>query len=401
MAAYVAAAMAELGFAEIEVDRCGNVSGVRRGALPGPTLLLEAHMDTVPAEKVQAGPDEKAPAVPAEKMPAGLSEAASQNTALPAAGEIAQGRLWGRGAADTRCSLAGMLWAAAHAPLSRLVGQVVVAATVCEENMTGAALEEVLDRWQPQVFITGEPTGLRLGVAQKGRATIFLHARGRSAHTSVPQAGENAVYKMLEAVGRLRQMPQPSDPDLGPALLELTEIISEPYPNGLTVPHGCRARFIARTLPGEARSLLLQRLEAALDGLPGIEIEFGQLRQACYTGYELAQEDFLPGWRNPPGCPAQARLLAALTHAGLPAELYYAPCGTNASAAARRGVPAFIYGPGSLEQAHQADEWVGVEEVEAAARGFGAMIEGTLKDAAWLKPAADKGNLLKQVDGAA
>lgn len=349
VAACVAEAMQRLGFEQVARDRCGNISGVRQGALPGPTLLLEAHMDTVPPEPAPPG--------------------------LPAAGEIAGGRLWGRGSADTRGSLAGMLWAAAHAPLDRLAGQVVVAATVCEENMTGAAVEAVLDRWQPQVFVTGEPTGLRLGVAQKGRATIFLHAHGRSAHTSTPQAGENAVYKMLEAVQRLRQASQPLDTDLGPALLELTEIISDPYPNGLTVPHGCRARLIGRTLPGETRTGLLQRLEAALDGLPGIEISFGALQQVCYTGYTLSQEDFLPGWRNPPGAPWQARLLSALAEAGLPAQLYYAPCGTNASAAAARGLPAFIYGPGRLEQAHQADEWVSVAEIEAAARGFAAMIQ--------------------------
>ncbi len=311
--------------------------------------------------------------------------------AQPAAGEITahegQGgrRLWGRGSADTRCALAGILWAAAQAPAARLAGQVVVAATVCEENMTGAALADVLDRWQPQVFVTGEPTGLRLGVAQKGRATLFLQAHGRSAHTSVPQAGDNAVYKMMEAVQRLRRAPQPVDPDLGPALLELTEIISEPYPNGLTVPHGCRARFIARTLPGESRAGLLQRLESALDGLPGVALELGTLRQACYTGHELAQEDFLLGWRNPPGglhqpcCPWPERLLAALAAAGLPAQPWHAPCGTNASAAAARDIPAFIYGPGHLEQAHQADEWVAVDEVEAAERGFAAIIREALR----------------------
>lgn len=352
VAAYVAATMARLGFEQIESDRCGNISGVRRGAFPGPTLLLEAHMDTVPSEGTPAG--------------------------LPATGEIAQGRLWGRGSADTRCALAGMLWAAAQAPFARLAGQVAVAATVCEENLTGAALGDVLERWQPQVFVTGEPTGLRLGVAQKGRATVFVYAHGRSAHTSVPQTGDNAVYKMLEAVQRLRQAPQPVDADLGPALLELTEIISEPYPNGLTVPHGCQARFIGRTLPGETRSQLLQRLETILEGLPGVEIKFGQLRQACYTGYDLAQEDFLPGWRNPPGCPLQARIVDVLANAGLPSELYYAPCSTNASAAAARGLPSFIYGPGRLEQAHQVDEWVAVEEVEAAACGFEAMINTCL-----------------------
>jgi len=368
VAAYVAELMRRLGFERVEADRCGNISGMRRGALPGPTLLLEAHMDTV------------APAPGEQTLPAAGSITAGEIAAGEAGADgIAGRRLWGRGSADTRCALAGMLWAAAQAPVARLAGQVVVAATVCEENMTGAALADVLDRWQPQVFVTGEPTGLHLGVAQKGRATIFLQAHGRSAHTSVPQAGENAVYKMMEAVRRLRQAPQPVDPDLGPALLELTEIISEPYPHGLTVPHGCRARFIARTLPGETRPQLLQRLEAALDGLPGIEIELGTLRQVCYTGYELAQEDFLPGWRNPPGCTWQERLLAALATAGLPAVRYHAPCGTNASAAAARGLPAFIYGPGWLEQAHQADEWVAVDEVEAAERGFDAIIREVLK----------------------
>ncbi|MEJ5199638.1 MAG: YgeY family selenium metabolism-linked hydrolase, partial [Anaerolineae bacterium] len=62
---------------------------------------------------------------------------------------------------------------------------------------------------------------------------------------------------------------------------------------------------------------------------------------------------------------------------GLPTDLYHAPCGTNASeSAGRRGFSSFIYGPGSLAQAHIVDEWVSLEELAAAERGYSAMIKG-------------------------
>jgi acetylornithine deacetylase/succinyl-diaminopimelate desuccinylase-like protein len=98
----------------------------------------------------------------------------------PYGGEISQGRLWGRGACDTKGSLAAMLCAAAELPSDDLAGTLVMAATVCEETVTGAALGHVLDAHPAGLVITGEPTGLRLGVAQKGRATLRLHAAGRS-----------------------------------------------------------------------------------------------------------------------------------------------------------------------------------------------------------------------------
>lgn len=350
LARKVTQVMGEFCFDEIATDDYGNVLGIVRGLQPGPAMLFDAHMDTVPA--------------------AGGGEWQH----VPFAAEVSNGRLWGLGAADTRSALAAMLWAVGHLDRQALHGQVMIAASVCEENMTGAALDAVLARYPVDMLVTGEPTGLRLGVAQKGRATILLTAHGRCAHTSVPESGENAVYKMMAVVQRLRALPLAADPDLGPAFLVLTEIISEPYPNGLSVPHGCRARLVGRTLPGETPQSLLHTLQSALDGLSGVEMEFAELRQVCYTGRELVMQDFLPGWRSASDSPWQERLLAALSRARLSAERWYAPCGTNASAAAERGIPAFIYGPGHLEQAHQMDEWVALEEIIAAARGYAAIV---------------------------
>jgi putative selenium metabolism hydrolase len=354
VAAYVADAMLRLGFSEVHTDAWGNVIGLRLGRRPGPTLLFDGHMDVV------------------EPGPEGWQHD-------PYGGEISQGRLWGRGACDTKGSLAAMLCAAAELPLDDLAGTLVMAATVCEETVTGAALGYVLDAHPADLVITGEPTGLRLGVAQKGRATLRLRAAGRSAHTSQPELGDNAVYRMIEAIERLRRLPLPGDPELGPGVLELVEIASQPLPNQTLVPAGCQSRFVARTMPGEDAAAFLARIAGGSNGLPGITFALDALRQRCYTGALLETVDFLPGWRCPEDDPWRQALLAALAAAGLLSAVYAAPCGTNASeSAGRRGIRSFIYGPGSLAQAHIADEWVDIDELAAAQTGFLAIARQVL-----------------------
>ena len=354
-AAFVAAQMAGLGFDEVMTDRFGDVIGIHRGHAPGPTLLFDAHMDVVPVT------------------------APAQWTHPPFGGELAEGRVWGRGAADTKGSLAAMLCAAAGLPQASFIGQIIIVASVHEENLTGAALGHVLDRWPADAVVTGEPTSLRLGVAQKGRVTLVVHAAGRAAHTSRPELGDNAVYKMIDAVNRLRAVPLPGDPDLGPGVLALTEFVSEPLPGNTMVPSGCRARFIGRTMPGETEAAVLDRLRAALSGLEGVTVDIETVRGVCYTGERLEIRDFLPGWRNRPDDPRQTAILAGLERAGLPARTWAAPCGTNASASAGvRGIPSFIYGPGSLEQAHIVDEWVAVDELLAAQQGYAAIARACL-----------------------
>lgn len=348
-AALVAETLRRCRFSEVRVDAWGNCIGLRRGLKPGPVLLFDGHMDVV-----EPGLE------PWEHDPYG--------------GEVLEGRLWGRGAADTKAALAAMICAGAGLPLEDLAGTLVVAATVCEENLTGAALGHVLDAFRADLVITGEPTSLRLGASQKGRATLSLHAVGRSSHTSQPELGDNAAYKMVEAVGRLRSLTLPGDPELGPGVLELVELCSEPLPNQTLVPAGCRARFVARTMPGETADAFLGRITVAVADLPGITLALDRLHQPCYTGAVLEAVDFLPGWRCPPDDPWRMAILAALGAAGLRIDTYAAPCGTNASeSAGRQGIPSFIYGPGSLAQAHIADEWVAVDDVLAAQAGYAAI----------------------------
>ncbi len=337
LAAAVAARMAGLGFA-VETDRYGSVLGTRRGSRPGPTVLLDAHLDTVPVTRPEAWTQE------------------------PHGAAIHEGRLWGRGAADTKGSIAAMICAAAS--LTDFPGTVRVSASVCEEDLTAAALSHVLDRHPADVVLVGEPTSLCLGVAQKGRAGLLVEAAGRSAHTSRPELGDNAVYKLIEAITRLRALPLPTDPELGRGVCELIEISSEPMPSRGMVPHLATARLALRLLPGETAESVLNRTTQALAGLEGLTLRIPEVRQTCHTGAELIQPDCIPGWRcqHPE---LRGRLLAAL---GTPA--FAAPYTTNASAAAARGIPTFLLGPGAIEQAHIIDEWVALDQLTAAVTAY-------------------------------
>ena len=333
LAAVVAERMETIGL-RVETDRFGGVIGVRTGRRPGPTLLLDAHLDTVPV----ADP--------------------SEWTHDPFGAEIDAGRLWGRGSADTKGSLAAMLCAAEA--LDDVPGTLLVSASVCEEDLTGAALSHVLDRYPTDLVLVGEPTSLRLGVAQKGRAGLVVEARGRSAHSSRPELGENAVYRMMEAVFRIRAVPLPTDPDLGTGVCELIEIHSEPAPSTGTVPDRCTARFALRLLPGETASNALERNAHAVSGMKGVSVRLARSSRRCYTGVDLEMEEAIPGWRNR-DLILEARLLDVLRTVP-----FSAPYTTNASAAAARGIPAFLLGPGSIDQAHAVDEWVALDELDAA-----------------------------------
>jgi putative selenium metabolism hydrolase len=347
LAAFVAERMEAAGLS-VSTDRFGSVLGVRRSRRPGPTLLLDAHLDTVPV------PDQTA------------------WTHDPFGAEIGEGRLWGRGSADTKGSLAAMICAAGD--LDTFSGTLLVSASVCEEDMTAFALSDLLHRHAVNLVLVGEPTSLRLGVAQKGRGGLVVEARGVSAHSSRPELGENAVYRMMEAVARIRALPLPADPELGSGVLELIEIGSEPSPSTGMVPHLCTARFAVRLLPGETAELVRGRVARGLQGMEGVSVRIAVSRRRCYTGEEIVMEEFVPAWRNR-DLELEARLLEALDTAP-----FAAPYTTNASAAASRGLPAFLLGPGSIDQAHTADEWIALEQLNGAREAYLAVARTFLAD---------------------
>lgn len=343
--------MEQLGFSDVHRDRLGNVIGRRSGSQPGLRILLDAHLDVVPV----TSPEEW-------RFP-------------PFGGELAEGRIWGRGAADTKASLAAMIYALAELPESQLRGEVFVSASVGEEVLEGAAFSAVLDAVQPDVVIIGEPSDCRLGIAQRGRARLAFSVSGKAAHSSAPEAGQNAIENAAVLIQRIAALPLPTHPLLGQGLMTAIQAQSQPYPSLSTTPYRCEVVYDRRLMPGETLTGLVEEYHRLLSDLPNWQVVIPEEGFTTYTGVVLRQPDFHPAWALDPRSEWVRRAVDALQAAGLPAETFAVPYCTNGSASGgERGIPTLVYGPGSIHQAHRVDESIEVEEVLRAWRGYQALI---------------------------
>jgi putative selenium metabolism hydrolase len=352
----ILAEMTRLGFDRVWRDANGSAVGVIETGRPGPTILLDGHCDTVGI----------APGVTWAHDPFG--------------GEVDGGFIYGRGAADMKGSIAAMIYAAAGLNRSRLTGRAVVSATVMEENLEGAALKMVMDAAPPDFVVIGEATDLALNRGGRGRAEIHLETIGRPAHSSTPHLGRNAVHDMLAVVAAVERLPMSRDPLLGPSVMALTDIISDPYPAYSVIPSRCRVTYDRRLLAGDTAEGVL----GAITGLPelaGINLRatIAQGEHTTYTGALLAGPKFLPAFVFGEDHPFVQAALAGLRAAGLnPAVGAYRFCTNAAYSAGMAGVPTIGFGPGREEDAHVIDERVAVEDVLAAERGYRGIIEAVL-----------------------
>jgi putative selenium metabolism hydrolase len=345
--------MRSLGYDEVQRDELGSVVGVVRGARVGGCTLIDAHMDVVAATQ----PDEW-------RFP-------------PFSGELAEGRVWGRGATDVKGSLAAAVVAVGGLPRAELAGTVVMSASVGEELVEGLAVKRVLQRNPAQAVVICEPTGLQLGMGHRGRASLVVTAAGKAAHTSRPENGINAVYRLCDAIACIRAMPRRPDALLGAGNIVLVEVSSEPFPASSMVPYEAVARFDRRLVRGETRDGVLGEMRAALAAVEGVTVSLHDGGLRCYTGADHQVEAFHPGWAVEPDSDFERRALSALERAGLAHEVFYAPYCTNGSATAGElGIPTVVYGAGEIREAHAVNESVAVEDLLAACRGYRALALG-------------------------
>lgn len=343
-----------LGFDEAWVDDYGNAICRLRGGKPGKKILFDGHMDTVPVNTAKWSKD-------------------------PFGGAIEDGRLYGRGASDMKCSLGAMLYAAARlaAEKEQLAGEVYVSGTVNEEQFEGIAFGAVLDAVQPDLVVIGEASEMTVKTGQRGRAEILLEAFGKGAHSANPQMGKNAVYTMMDYVSLLRGAPEPEDDFLGKGISVLTDIASRPYPGASVVPYYCAATLDRRLLCGEDRASVLGGYEALLDQLkqrtPEAEMKISIARgseQTC-TGKQIEGDRFFPAWRLESGGALEQMALSAMAKAGLePKTSKYSFCTNGSMSAGERGIPTLGFGPGEECLAHIDDEYVKTDEITAACRVF-------------------------------
>ncbi len=149
-------------------------------------------------------------------------------------------------------ALGAMVHAAASVDRSKLSGRIVISASTLEEVLEGVALKVVMDRYPPDFVVIGEATDLNLARGGRGRAEVHLETVGRPSHSSAPQLGRNAVLDMARVIQAIETLELDEDPLMGPAIIALTDIISDPYPGNSVIPSICRATYDRRLLPGES-----------------------------------------------------------------------------------------------------------------------------------------------------
>lgn len=292
-------------------------------------------------------------------VPAGESDAWTHD---PYGGVVDDGDLYGRGAADMKAGLAVALLAARDlAPEIRsdLGGSLVVHAAMGEETGDPGTRSLLDAGYGGDAAVVLEPTNFRVATAAKGVSTFRLTVPGTAAHASHPDRGANAIERarpLLDAIdeydARLRER---SHPLLGCAYASVTEFTAGVDDNMAVLPDSASLLLDRRVLPGES----LADLEAELDELlAGVEADHGvAVERSLVQHYESAS---IP----PDGpLPTTFRRLSA-RHANVPDEPWGFPAATDAREFVADDVPAIIWGPGDLAQAHTVDEHVAVDEVE-------------------------------------
>jgi putative selenium metabolism hydrolase len=349
--------LARLGF-DVDVDRLGNVIGTLELG-DGPTILLDGHLDTVPAGEP------------------------SLWTRDPS-GEISDGRVFGRGSVDMK----GPLAACVHGVASlrkRGRGTVVVSGSLAEELVEGYALLGIAERVAPDCVVICEPSSGRIARGQRGRAEVLVEVEGRSAHSAYPEAGLNAAEVMTDVISELRELRAPHDDTLGDGILVLTDVKSLPYPALSVVPNRCLATYDRRILVGETEASVIEPIRAVVDRVAAswgcvARVQFAVDRFTTYTGASVEAPNFAPAWCQELDSSLVTAAVEALRASGLPAEVSHYRFTTNGSASAGRlGLPTIGYGPGEEARAHTADESIALSELQAGARGYAAIVSALLK----------------------
>ena len=264
----------------------------------------------------------------------------------PFGGEVRDGRVWGRGASDTKGSMAAMLWAlrGVREVLPELGYEVWFAGLCSEEAGQHGALalarEERFD-----FVIAGEPTGLDAVVAHKGALWLTLTTRGHAVHAAEPHRGVNAIYKMADVLGCVRDVLGPLlaaggvHPLLGATTMSAGTISGGSKIN--IVPDVCRVEVDIRYLPGEnPLDMVCERLWEVCEDL---EIEH-TISMPMLTDVGHA-------------------VIGKLQACG--SRCVGAPWFSDGGIFAQHGMAAVALGPGSIAQAHTRDEFIAVADLEA------------------------------------
>ena len=288
------------------------------------TILLAPHLDTVGADNTCFIPQRK------------------------------NGRLHGRGACDTKGSVAAMLSAVIELAQSRSRPQsteIVFAGLIDEEKGQAGSRALATAGFKADLAIVGEPTRLQVITAHKGSLWLELETKGKAAHGATPQLGKTAVHSMARIVDLLEteyaaQLRRRQHQLLGTGTVNVGKISGGTQPN--IVPDRCVIGVDRRTLPGETEASVKREITALL------------------AAYKLSAK--ITGTKSAPCAALETDAKLPLVRQFMKSLGQTKPCGVqyfcDASVLSAAGIPSVVFGPGDIAQAHTVDEWISLASLE-------------------------------------
>lgn len=352
VAAVLAEVLTDVG-ADVEVipyadGHVNLVAELRFG--DGPRVMLNSHLDVVPAG-------------------AGWSADAF-------APEVRDDRVYGRGSADAKGSLAAMAAAVVDIVRSGETSRgTVVFTAVGDEEVGSTGARALVERLEVDACIVGEPTGVRLLAAHKGSLRPVIEVVGRGAHAAAPHNGVNAITGAAALLDRLARhaevLGERVHPLTGAATLTPVLVEGGQAPNA--VPERCTITVDRRMIPGETAD--------------GVRAEFERLLEdfsrdhAPLTARIAA---LAPSTGGPSETPADDPFVvacrSALTAVGESDVVGGLVVNCDMTTFRAAGIPTVVLGPGELGVMHAADEFVPIEQLERARRAYRSMVETALRE---------------------
>jgi acetylornithine deacetylase/succinyl-diaminopimelate desuccinylase family protein len=318
-----------------------NVVGRLRGSGGGPALAFNTHMDTVPE--------------------------GTGWTRAPFGGEVVDGRLYGRGAADAKGPLAAFLAAIEALAGSgvHLRGDLLMAAVVDEETGSRGA-RQLVPGLHADMAVVGEPTGMNVGIAHRGSLRPVLAVNGRTAHSSRPEQGINAIYQSIPVLEAFQAYAEkirgrrhllcgwPSA-----AITMMSAGVAENV-----IPGRCELTLDRRMIPGEVEADVVAEIEEVLTDVrakrPDVEVQIARMLATTGGASELDPDHPLVG----------LALASAMAATGRQASVIGLSGACDMTHFRAHGVPCVVLGPGDSAQAHQPDESIDLRELHQGALAY-------------------------------
>ncbi|MBI2183564.1 MAG: M20 family metallopeptidase [Thaumarchaeota archaeon] len=355
MSEHVSSLMREIGM-KVSFDEAGpgrrNVLGHLKGSSGSPALIVNGHIDVVP---------------PGD---------ASRWSVDPFGAVVKDGRLYGRGSADMKGGLASVLTAIKSIVDSgaKLKGDLIVEAVVDEEagGRAGTGRLTIDNPVKGDYVVIAEPTDLELQTAHKGDLGVEIRIEGHSAHAATPEMGINAVHKMVALANQILDIPRRNQwekrvhPLLGPPYITISVIEGGLQRN--IIPDRCKIVVDRRTVPKT------ESLEVAKKEIDSVIQEAQSEDPTLKVSYNpILEIEAMETDQQEPIVRAMVDAYAQATGAQVKVSGLRGFCDAHYYSR-NLGMPVVIFGPGRLQQAHSADEYVEISQLVTATEVYKQLI---------------------------